>query len=89
MGHHDITLTGRGKTKRDALNAALDEFFYENGHRYSVSEHLGAHRLPDEPPNHMVERKQGRDTVISSEVWTDAPKDQWLQVWEFHIDFHA
>lgn len=89
MGHENITLTGTGKTKAEAMSKALGDFFDENGHRYSVSKQLGARRLADIPPQRTVQKTVGRMTYISSEEWTDAPKHEWLQQWEFTIDFHV
>lgn len=101
MGHYEEVLTGKGKNKQEALGNALQEFWHENGHDYSISKHLGAQWIAVELPEQWTQRtatvkrmnRYGRytteqDVVMERLPAWGTPTRQWLQVWEFTIDFH-
>jgi hypothetical protein len=89
MGHEDITLRGKGKNKQEAYRNALDDFFHENGHRYHVSEDLSSKKLRDVPPKKEKRTPKGGNVYITYEEDPTAPKSEWLEEWEFEIDFHV
>jgi hypothetical protein len=89
MGHHHNTIVGTGKNRKEAQREAIDEFLEEEGHRHSVRDCSGGHCIKKVPPQHTVKKKEGSNTYITSEPNHDAPKDQWLEVWEFELHTHA
>lgn len=89
MGHHYNTIIGKGKNRKDAENNAISEFLYEEGRRHSVRDCSKAKRISRVAPEKTVKKKVGNDTFITSAPDKDAPKDQWLEVWEFELHTHA
>ena len=89
MGHFHNTIVGKGKTRKEAQNNAIDDFLYEEGNRHDVRDCSGGECIKKVPPMHTVKKKKGGNTFITSEANEDAPKDQWLEVWQFELHTHA
>jgi len=89
MGHHYNYITGIGRNKREAQSDAIEKFLDEEGNRHSVRGIESSELLKKVPPNHNVTTKEGQYDVVRSVPNTDAPKDQWLEVWEFELHTHA
>jgi hypothetical protein len=89
MGHHYNTIVGEGKDRFEAQGNAIADFLNEEGHRHSVRDVSNAKMLKKIPPNHAVTTKEGQYDVVRSVPNHDAPKDQWLEVWEFELHTHA
>jgi len=89
MGHFTTEVTGRGKNRAEAERNAIDEFLHENGHRHDVRGVENAKLLRTEPPMGLV-TKQGIHVCLDyTKPNTDAPKDQWVEVWSFALNTHA
>ena len=89
MGHHYNIIVGKGKNKWEAQRSAIDDFLYEEGNRHSVRGIESATLIKRVPPTHFVERKEGQNTIVTSEPNEKAPPSEWLEVWEFELHTHA
>ena len=91
-------LTGRGKTKKEALQNAWDAYVYENGHRCDLRDTISAELKRTVPPTKSMTRVDtyrdqfGRKkdvTVHYSGEDASAPKSEWEQEWTFEVWVHA
>ena len=89
MGHFNNMIVGTGKNRREAEADAIDEFIMENGHRHDVRDVSKAKLIKTVPPMKNVEEPMGKDIYIRSVPNEDAPKNEWLEVWEFELHTHA
>ena len=89
MGHHHNYIKGVGKNRTEAESAAIDEFLAEEGHRHSVRDVSCAIFIKKIPPTKSIEIKTKHHTLIQSVPDMDAPKDKWLEEWEFNLHTHA
>lgn len=90
MGHYYTKIVGIGKDEDDARSIAIYEFLYEHGRRHNVREVKTLRLVELVPPKKekRVDCANG-DVLISSEPDPTAPKEEWLQKWEFEIHSHA
>lgn len=100
MGHFEATISGTGSDWRDARANAVSEFEYAHGHDCSITKFLAARLVEKVPPKKQVTRTVCRlghglgaqsyvyeETVMESDP--SAPEQEWLEHWEFDIDYHA
>lgn len=101
MGHYHETFVGKGENRKEAEINMMHDFYFEHGHRCSITEIEAARLVRKDPPMKTIERIEQRQdwatpyrrmvdmTIISSEPDLSAPPEDWLEVWEFDIDYHA
>jgi hypothetical protein len=89
MGHFHTTIKGRGADRSEAESNAIDDFLREQGNRHSVRDVTKPRLIGKVPPMGVI-TKRGRDTYHDyTKPNVDAPKDQWLEEWEFELHTHA
>ena len=89
MGHFYTTVTGEGKTKKEAYFNAVDQFIREEGTRHSVRDVSKSKLLKRVAPFGVVRMEQGRNIADYTQRNTEAPQSEWLELWEFELHTHA
>lgn len=90
MGHFYNTVRGKGKDRREAERDAIDSFLYENGNRHDVRDVGKARLIVTVPPMGLhYFTKSGQEVFDGTKPNTSAPREQWLQEWEFELHTHA
>lgn len=98
MGHFDTTVTAIGKNQQDAIDTAIAQFLYEEGHRHSIYyEDTKAEFLRKVPPKKRVEKEmwerslygRRRSVYVTFEEDPAAPESEWLEEWRITIHSHA
>ena len=89
MGHHHNTVRGRGKNRAEAQANAIEEFFYEHGHRHDLREVLSSRLIQKVPPMGVITRKGRHEHCDYTKPNTSAPTEEWLEEWEFVLHTHA
>lgn len=89
MGHFYTMVRGKGKNRREAERAAVDEFLHENGHRHSVYDVGKPKLLGKVAPMGVIYTAHGQTVHDYTKPNLDAPADQWLEEWEFELHTHA
>ena len=89
MGHFYEDYVGRGKNRSEAQRNMEQEFYFENGHRCDIRDVTNPRLLRTEPPTKWVNTSTNpRMQYMEERPDPDAPKDQWIQVWLFHVHYH-
>ena len=89
MGHHHTIIRGEGKNQTEAKSNAINEFLYENGSRHSVRDCSHGTLIDIVPPFGVV-RYEGGNTIYDFTTRNpDAPKKEWVEIWEFNLHTHA
>lgn len=89
-GHFYETVRGEGKNQKEAEASAIADFLHEHGHRHDIREVLKPTLIEKKPPQKQVSKPgPGGNTYITFEPDEKAPKDKWLEVWEFELHTHA
>jgi hypothetical protein len=90
MGHHYNVIIGEGKNRLEAQRNAVDDFIRKEGTRHSVRD-ISYGKMIEELPPLGVFSVNASGTKIHDFTRRnhDAPKDQWVQRWEFELHTHA
>lgn len=89
MGHFYTEIRGEGKDRKEALANALDDFFYEEGHRHNLREVTKSEFIERVPPTGVRTVKGGVVHFDGTRRNENAPAEEWLEVWKFEIHTHA
>ena len=101
MGHFHEKYIGKGQNRADAERDTKESFWNYEGQHANLVEVEDGTLLRTEPPTQQVTTwhlgyhdghgrwHPGGGSTISVEPNADAPKEEWVEVWEFTLHYRA
>lgn len=93
MGHYHTEVEVRmpcTSTRDDAIDRAIADFLYENGHQHNLREVESAVITGSAPPRRTVTEPYGRrNTITYTKEFPEEPKHLWDVIWTVTLHTHA